>query len=83
MLQGAMGWTDSHPHQFVQNGVFSGAPDREFGRPIVSERQTRVSDLLPTIRSRLIHGYDFGDGWEHEVVVEALVDAEQRRGSHA
>lgn len=76
ILQGAMGWTDSHLHQFVQNGVFYGAPDREFGLPMVSERQTRVGDLLPTVKARLIYEYDFGDGWEHEVVVEALLEAQ-------
>lgn len=76
ILQGAMGWTDTHLHQFVQNGVFYGTPDREFGLPMVSERKTRIGDLLSTVRSRLIYEYDFGDGWEHDVLLEALLEAQ-------
>lgn len=55
ILQGAMGWTDTHLHQFVQNGVFYGTPDREFGLPMVSERKTGIGDLLSTLKSRLIY----------------------------
>ena len=76
ILQGAMGWTDSHLHQFEQDGVYYGAPDREFGEPMVSERRTRVGDLLQAPKARLTYEYDFGDGWEHEVVVEARVEAQ-------
>lgn len=76
ILQAAMGWTDSHLHQFEQNGVCYGAPDRDFGQPMVSERRTRVGDLLPTAKARLTYEYDFGDGWEHEVFVEALLEAQ-------
>ena len=31
---------------------------------------TRVSDVLPNVGSKLRWDYDFGDGWEHDVVVE-------------
>lgn len=33
ILQAAMGWTDSHLHQFIHAGTYYGAPDREFGMP--------------------------------------------------
>lgn len=74
VLQGAMGWTDTHLHQFEQDGVRYGAPDREFGLPMRSERRTRVGDLLSAVKSRLRYDYDFGDDWQHDVVVEALLD---------
>lgn len=74
VLQGAMGWTDSHLHQFEQNGLTYGPPDREFGEPVISERKTRVGQLLQHAKARLLYTYDFGDGWEHEVVVESIKD---------
>ena len=43
-LQAAMGWTDSHLHQFLHRGTYYGAPDREFGMPIVSERRTKIGE---------------------------------------
>jgi hypothetical protein len=72
VIQGAMGWTDAHLHQFVHRGLYYGAPDREFGLPTISERRTRLHDLLQRPKDRLIYEYDFGDSWEHEVVLEAV-----------
>jgi hypothetical protein len=74
VLQAAMGWTDSHLHQFEQGGLTYGPPDREFGGPVISERKTRVGQVLDRPKARLAYTYDFGDGWEHEVVVEAIND---------
>ena len=70
ILQPAMGWTDSHLHQFIQHGTYYGAPDDEFGMPTVSERRTRLGDLLGRPKDRLVYEYDFGDSWQHEVVLE-------------
>ena len=75
-LQAAMGWTDSHLHQFIHQGIYYGAPDREFGMPVVSERRTRLGDLLRHPKDRLIYEYDFGDSWEHDVVLEGVTEAE-------
>lgn len=71
-----MGWTDSHLHQFVPGGMYYGPPDREYGMPTVSERRTRLADLLERPKDRLIYEYDFGDSWEHEVVLEAIDEAQ-------
>ena len=76
VLQGAMGWTDSHLHQFVHRGTYYGAPDREFGMPMVSERRTRLHQLLERPRDRLNYEYDFGDSWDHEVVLESIDDTQ-------
>ena len=75
-LQAAMGWTDSHLHQFFHGGTYYGPPDREYGMPTVSERRTRLADLLERPKDRLIYEYDFGDSWEHEVVLEAIAEAQ-------
>ena len=54
-IQGAVGWTDSHLHQFLHRGTCYGAPDHEFGMPIVSERRTsprlsEIADTAPCLR---------------------------------
>ena len=72
LLQVAFGWTDSHLHQFIHEGLHYGAPDREFGMPFISERRTRLGDLLMQPKQRLTYEYDFGDGWEHDVVLETI-----------
>ena len=74
VLQGAMGWTNSHLHQFIHRGTYYGPPDRDFGTPTVSERRTQLHDLFHRPKDRLIYEYDFGDSWEHDVVLEAIVE---------
>jgi len=78
VLQPAMGWTNSHMHQFIHAGVYYGVPDREFGTPMASERRTRLHDLLQRPKDRITYEYDFGDSWEHEIVLEAI--EEPRKG---
>ena len=39
---------------------------------LISEKAARVTHLLPREQSSLRWDYDFGDGWEHDVVVEAI-----------
>ena len=71
VLQAAMGWQNSHLHSFTDGHRTYGHPDPELG--FRDERSVRLGDLDT---DRLGYTYDFGDGWEHEIVVEAVIDAE-------
>ena len=68
-----MGWTNSHLHQFESKGVFYGISDPELGVHRVSESKTTVDQLLRRPKDCLTYDYDFGDGWEHDVVLEAIL----------
>jgi len=73
VIQTAMGWSDCHLHQFVVGRVFYGVPDRErddFGTETLNEKQYTVADLAPMPKKKFIYEYDFGDSWEHEILVE-------------
>ncbi len=76
VLQAAMGWYDCHLHQFVARGVLYGASDPEFGFERRSERTTRLSAILRRPKDRLVYEYDFGDGWELDVVLEKVLEPE-------
>ena len=65
LLQAALGWTDSHLHQFVADGISYGTPDLDGPE---DERDESVVPLR-ALPQRFSYLYDFGDGWEHEVVV--------------
>jgi hypothetical protein len=65
LLQAALGWTDSHLHQFVADGVSYGKPETD--RPEDERDESAVALLAMPYRFSYL--YDFGDGWEHEVVV--------------
>ncbi|MFI5092033.1 MAG: plasmid pRiA4b ORF-3 family protein [Candidatus Acidiferrales bacterium] len=71
ILQRAMGWEDAHLHRFSIHGRYYGIPHREKGlRTTKDERDYRLSDVVPRERSQFTYLYDFGDNWEHVLVVE-------------
>ena len=74
VLQVAMGWEDGHMHEFRVG-------QRRFGRPepsapfmrmprTESERTARLSAALGRTSAKMIYAYDFGDSWEHSIVLE-------------
>jgi hypothetical protein len=81
ILQDAMGWTDSHLHQFIAKGKCYGTPDPDF-LDRENERKVRLDQVLKKPKDRMVYEYDFGDSWEHEVVVEKVVPAETGRGRY-
>lgn len=70
ILQVAIGWTDSHLHQFVAKGTFYGEPDPEIGMERLDETRVRLDEVLRTEKDAITYEYDFGDGWEHKIVLE-------------
>ena len=74
VLEAAMGWLGGHLHSFeVQGKRFEPPDDDDFGFPIAAdERKMRLGEVLPVVKSKMRWSYDFGDGWEHDVVVEAI-----------
>jgi hypothetical protein len=74
-FQAVMGWTDSHLHQFEQDGRYWGVPQTdEFGDlELLDETKVPVGKLLLAEGDSLVYLYDFGDNWRHEVLLEKIV----------
>lgn len=77
-LESAMGWGGYHLHMFDVSGVLFGQPDEDADY-LIDERRITVKHLLPDVKSKLTWHYDFGDGWEHDVVVEAIDSPGEQR----
>jgi hypothetical protein len=74
-LQAAMGWQNHHLHEFSAGtgpdgrpAALYGLPDAEL--PHVDERRFTLEGVVAAFGDRLGYTYDFGDGWEHDIVVE-------------
>ncbi len=80
VLQDAMGWQDCHMHEFCAGHRHFGQPDPEdrfMGMPPVeNERTVHLSDVLSRVRAKVIYTYDFGDSWEHGIVLEKRLPAD-------
>lgn len=75
IIQITMGWMDCHLHQFRVGRLYYGVPDREFEDlgETLNEKQYTLADLAPAAKEKFIYEYDFGDSWEHEVLVEKVL----------
>jgi hypothetical protein len=62
VLQEAVGWEHAHLHQFVTGSRRWSRPDLD---GVLDETTATLRDLGP----RFVYEYDFGDGWEHDVVL--------------
>ena len=81
VIQSAFGWTNTHLYEFVDtlfkpkyrvvessHFEFCGAQD------VQNAEETLISEYLKSKGDKCIYTYDFGDGWEHDVVLEGLVN---------
>lgn len=71
-----MGWTNSHLHQFIKNQTFytRRMPHDDYWEEMnnVDYSKIKVSDLLKKEKDRIVYEYDFGDSWEHDVILEKI-----------
>ncbi|MEZ6115701.1 MAG: plasmid pRiA4b ORF-3 family protein [Pirellulaceae bacterium] len=75
LIQTAMGWTNSHLHMFrVADLEYADnrMVDEDLGA--TDYAGIRVSDLVRQHgpKLKILYEYDFGDGWEHTIVLEKI-----------
>lgn len=79
VLQGAMGWTDTHLHRF-RTGNDRNPPefltqfDLDEGSEGMLEDGVRLDQVVAAPKDLLWYDYDFGDGWQHTLRVEQVLD---------
>jgi hypothetical protein len=58
-IQIAMGWTNSHLHQFIAGRgfalVYYGQPDPELGSEMLNEKRYTVADLAPAAKRKFTY----------------------------
>ena len=68
IIQIVMDWTDSHLHEFtIGKKRYTEYPESE---DVLSCGKYRLGDLIKQKGRTFNYLYDFGDSWEHEIVVE-------------
>jgi hypothetical protein len=79
VLQAALGWTNSHLWEIRARDTGWGPrdPDGGFGDgPLDASKATLIDVVEDMGMKSLKYLYDFGDGWEHTVKIERVLDAE-------
>ena len=76
VVQSAMGWTNSHLHEFEIAGRRYGIPDPDWdAQEIVDEAKGKLFRLVKQ-GDRFGYLYDFGDNWAHHLSVDKVIPAE-------
>jgi hypothetical protein len=81
-IQIVMGWENAHLHQFIKDRTFYAEKMEEddfwdMGNN-VDYTGMKISDLLKKEKDKMVYEYDFGDGWEHDVVLEKILPADEK-----
>jgi hypothetical protein len=69
VIQTAMGWDDYHLHLFEIDGVLYGDIEDIQGQPLGDENTFTVGQAAIAV-TEFRYEYDFGDSWEHDVVID-------------
>jgi hypothetical protein len=70
-LQIAMGWGDCHLHQFLINNIsYGNLADGDDDTVDEDEKNFRLADLVQEPKTKISYDYDYGDGWEHVILIE-------------
>jgi Plasmid pRiA4b ORF-3-like protein len=76
ILQIVMGWEDYHLHEFVIGRRLYSVPDPDdimYERNVVDESHVPLGDVVPRVGTDFAYLYDFGDSWEHDLILEAIL----------
>ena len=89
ILQEAMGWTNSHLHEFIHSASRQDRDAEHFGSMDypdagemgeLDEADVRLDELAHSVGDKFLYWYDFGDSWWHRVTVEKVLDLDDDQG---
>jgi len=82
IIQTSMGWTNSHLHQFIKDRTYYTVKVKDDDTwdemDNVDYKRMKISDLLMTEKQKIKYEYDFGDGWEHDVILEKILVRDEK-----
>lgn len=75
VIQIAMGWDNYHIYLFEigrdQYGEGCGEWN-DFGQRVLNAKRTTLEDVVSRKGMQFLYTYDMGDGWDHQITVEAI-----------
>ena len=76
ILQRVMGWEGSHLYQFVAGGMEYSDPSMLAEMEGEDTHRVTLANLVRGEKYKFLYEYDFGDGWEHEILIEKILPLE-------
>ncbi len=73
VIQAVIPWQSYHLYMFTIGDTEYGEPSPDDWQPVKDVRRARLSQVVPGEGAKFRYTYDFGDDWEHEIVVEKVL----------
>ena len=82
IIQIIMGWQESHLYGFDTKGTLVERLDDSFDfssstREICDAEEIEIGELITEEKQKCLYIYDFGDNWEHELVLEKILPIDE------
>ena len=79
VIQASMGWENAHLFAFRNPGEYRndiGIPSEDdwSGAEVRDAQEVRLRDVFQREKQRMHYEYDFGDGWQHVILLEKILD---------
>jgi hypothetical protein len=75
VIQNLMGWTNSHLYEFVyERNSTIGDPELLDRDDVADAKDVKLSAIFDKPKMQIQYEYDFGDSWNHELVLEKIAD---------
>jgi transposase len=78
IVQEAMGWYNCHLYQFNIDGIEYGQSQPEYDFNVRDSKTVQLAQVVRGEKFKFRYSYDFGDGWEHEILVEKILPREPK-----
>jgi hypothetical protein len=79
-IQDAMGWQNCHLYEFGDDNTIIGEEDSEddfFEKETIYSSKITLKDFFTSLKQKITYTYDFGDSWDHEILVEKFLNQEK------
>lgn len=78
IIQIAMGWENSHLHEFQVQGkqlgmILGDESFFELDENLIDDNSVKLESMITEEKQEFIYIYDFGDDWRHTIVVEKFL----------
>ena len=79
VIQDVFSWLDYHLHEFTIHGKIYGDPQNDEFEDLFLQDETKYKLRKLNLKegSHFTYEYDFGDGWEHTLLVEKILPFER------
>ncbi len=80
IIQDVTGWNNCHLHEFLTDDARYCKPDPDdlvLDHRLEMKSVMPISQLAAVEKSAFIYDYNFGDGWEHEIVLEKILPPDE------